>query len=80
MVPALQPPAGATEQGGSVENKDLVFALAAMIADEIGDRLHNDDDQVGQVRDWRQTSDDTAEFWFTDGRRAVVTVAVDGGA
>lgn len=61
-------------------NEDLVFALTAMIADEIGDRLHNDDDQVGQVSNWRQTSDDTAEFWFADGRRVVVTVAVGGGA
>lgn len=61
-----------------MDNESLIFTLAAMIADEIGDRLHNDDDQVGQVSNWHQTSDDTVEFQFTDGRRAVVTVAVDG--
>lgn len=61
-------------------NEDLVVAMAAMIADEVGDRLHNNADELGEISDFRQTSEDTAEFWFADGRRVVVTVAVDGAA
>lgn len=56
-------------------NEDLVSALAAIIADEIGDRLHNDADELGEISNCRQTSEDTAEFWFEDGRHVVVTVA-----
>lgn len=54
----------------------LVDDLTAAIADEMGDRLRggSDDQGIPAVRDWRQTSEDTAEFWFTDGRHVVVTV------
>lgn len=55
---------------------DLVYDLAAMIADEIGDRLCRGGDGQGipVVRDFRQTGEDTAELWFADGRHAVITV------
>jgi hypothetical protein len=70
------------EQEVSVDEAPEVIAdLTAMIADEIGDRLHDGtDEQVPQVRDWRQTADDTAKFWFVDGTHVVVTVAMGGQA
>ena len=60
------------------EGGDVVPTLAAMIADEIGDRLYHDDSQVGQVIDWQQTTDHTVEFQFADGRTVLVTVSMGG--
>lgn len=68
---------------GEMDDDHLVGAIAGMIADKIGDLLHNRaDEDTPELSDFSRVTDPAglirgARFMFADGRTAHVTVLIE---
>jgi hypothetical protein len=59
------------------EDFDRISAIADLIHDEIGDRLHHDADLAGELDNVEIPEVDKVRFTFTDGRNVTVRVEID---